>query len=110
MFLQFEQVLGSIKMRFSTMSTACGRLSGTFRQCQQLADDRRERFDKFDRLRTTVWKISTNSTDFGRPSGRFRQIRRLADDCRENFDNVEAGMKFEENDDIKIKFKTGDDE
>ncbi|MDR1119586.1 MAG: hypothetical protein LBM08_01550 [Dysgonamonadaceae bacterium] len=48
MFLQFEQVLGSIKNRI---------------------------FDKFDGLRTTVGNVSTNSMACGRPSGTFRQCR-----------------------------------
>ncbi|MDR1340331.1 MAG: hypothetical protein LBK58_09815 [Prevotellaceae bacterium] len=108
MFLQFKQVLGSIKNRIfdnvdglrtsvgniSTNSTACGRPSGTFRQIRQLADGRREHFDKFDGLRTSVGNISTNSTACGRASGTFRQIRRTADGCREHFDSVEAGNKI----------------
>jgi rubrerythrin len=72
------------------MSTACGRASGTFRQIRQLADGRREHFDKFDSLRTAVENISTNSTACGRASGTFRQIRRLADERREHFDKFDG--------------------
>jgi hypothetical protein len=56
----------------STNSTDCGRPSGTFRQIRRTADGRRERFDKFDSLRTTVGNVSTNSTACGRLSGTFR--------------------------------------
>ncbi|MDR1338460.1 MAG: hypothetical protein LBK58_00115 [Prevotellaceae bacterium] len=58
---------------------ACGRLSGTFRQIRWLADDRRERFDKFDGLRMVVGNISTNSMACGRTSGTFRQCQWVAD-------------------------------
>ncbi|MDR1582369.1 MAG: hypothetical protein LBS55_03775 [Prevotellaceae bacterium] len=71
MFSQFDKVLKKQKTGFSTMSTGCGRPSGTFRQCQRVADDHRERFDNVNGLRTTIGNVLTMSTDCGQPSGTF---------------------------------------
>ncbi|MDR0726422.1 MAG: hypothetical protein LBF59_10525 [Prevotellaceae bacterium] len=56
------------------MSAGCGRPSGSARQCQRGADDRREALDNVSREQTT--------------SGNVRQCQQVADDRREAFDNV----------------------